>query len=340
MARCAALMLPHPDNVKIVAPDIHTDSYELVGLEARLYIRNFSTLYEAQNCWGVINSAPDGLAYTVRVNGKLFVVGIASGLESEKDRRVVSLRWGDYDDDDDLDLAMTPQMIVFDIDELKEDVYLTSSLIASHGQKPTEVASDNIAAMSFSAAMGNKTTLVKEDRVIAGLAQAVGGTWDIENSAMTYVCVRAWLACNKEHVLEEFGENLGRELSKLRAHVKGMEGRISKVIENDISLVWQWVKKSGFIPGENLDKRSVTSMASALLDIKTGIKVSTTLTTSKINELDLVIDMSRLGVTVDQGMTSDLLYKQREVDMSAPLFQDDFDESMIPVFDKITNALK
>jgi hypothetical protein len=183
-----------------------------------------------------------------------------------------------------------------------------------------------MASEVYTAASGARVTVMNEEVPLAAIGAGVSGTWDMENSVATYLAVRAWMFSKNTDDLKEVMLNFKYEVIDFEDYLKENHYTLPKSVTSDISMTWQWVKKSGFRPGSIMDSKTISFIAKKLLETDFGVRVPTTLTTARPIPYRAVKD-SLTGVkSIEYGKVSDYLFTRTRVRNVGRISQEQYEQ--------------
>jgi len=267
--------------------------------------RRYTSVTYAKNSWFIANRDPLTTAYLVKSGIYHILISIGSEFPYDENNRYTS--WGDIVEMSESDCIM----ISHEISEINSEVTnLINTLQASN--RDTSI-SDSAASMSFTAAIGGRTTIINDSPFVAALGQASSGAYDMKMSLPIYLSVRAWMRCNKDNIENEVEEKLKDEILKFLYHVRSNNGKVSAIISNDISQTWQWVIQSGFTPSHTIDLEMIMKHTNTIMRLDEMFNVPVTLTASKPQTYENVKYRTLDGLEPDLGETYGYLYEGTDV---------------------------
>lgn len=278
---------------------------QVMGSCARVSVRKYRELEDAMDTWAYVNSVPDSLSYIIKENDYYLTINIGEKLTQGGSK--TEFCWATSAE------IVSGGLITYSRVGLSKDVAMIS-----RAMKNIEVEKDGglgamIASEAFTAASGSRVTVLNTDLTLAAIGAGTSGTWDMSNSVTTYLAVRAWMAASDPNDDEGVYRKFIDEVEKFEEYIEENECTLPKSVTGDISMTWQWVKKSGFSPGSNLSHEKVMRMASGILNEEFDIRVPTTLTTARPLPFSSVRESVKNIDEIEYGRVSDYLFTRTVV---------------------------
>jgi hypothetical protein len=277
----------------------------LHGTDARVSVREHDFLAEAMDVWAYVNSLPDGVSYIIKKRDCYVTINMSNNAEQGGEKYKVS-----FADDSEF---VTTDMITYTEGGLVEDIEKHSRMKQDGKRGKVTGIQALISSEAFTAASGSRVTVMNSEVALTAIGAGVSGTWDMENSLVTYLAVRAWMFSEDGNNVNEVLGNFQKEVDDFEDYLVDNEGTLPKSVTSDISMTWQWVKKSGFSPGSKVDSRLVAGIAKIFLSQEFDIRVPTTLTTSRPLPFSAVKQGLGSIRDIEYGKVSDYLFTRTRV---------------------------